>query len=324
MNSEAWVQLALEVLSCSQKKLAQRLGVSPAQISKWKKNEYMSCEMEEKFREIVDIGDKDPSFVLWAGSLQEAIKWEKLIGFLANWASEEAETGYETYPLKDELGLLGWHTFSTLREMGVDLPKEFPKELDFDYDSIFSESTSDSGSQELLDLLLDNPYSDIIYNIYKSLNDVYGFYAAYVYDLLNDEVLDLDNTIADDIEPCLLELAACKIEADEGLAPKFMKFRNYVMKIYEERISLVKERAYRTGTPLRAELMELVYDSSEELGNEAEAESLGFNSSRLHPDIYMNEILCGIRMIHQVLPAIMKKLGIYDEFKLDTSELRIR
>jgi hypothetical protein len=38
----------------------------------------------------------------------------------------------------------------------------------------------------------------------------------------------------------------------------------------------------------------------------------------------MNELLIGMRVIHQVLPAIMKKLGIEDEFKLDESDLAIR
>jgi hypothetical protein len=66
----------------------------------------------------------------------------------------------------------------------------------------------------------------------------------------------------------------------------------------------------------------MVYESDEALGHEAERESLGFNSSRLHPDIYMDELLRGMRVIHQVLPAIMKKLGMED-FKLDESELRI-
>ncbi len=68
----------------------------------------------------------------------------------------------------------------------------------------------------------------------------------------------------------------------------------------------------------------MVHRSSDELGYEAEAESLGFNSSRIHPDIYMNELLCGMRVIHQVLPAIMKKLGIDEEFKLDESELKAK
>jgi hypothetical protein len=93
---------------------------------------------------------------------------------------------------------------------------------------------------------------------------------------------------------------------------------------YEKWLNIVKERTFRSGAPLRAELLNLVYDSDEELGHQAEAQSLGFNSSRLHPDIYVNELLRGMRVIHQVLPAIMKKLGIGpDEFELDESGLRI-
>jgi transcriptional regulator with XRE-family HTH domain len=81
MGSEALVQLALETLSCSQKDLALRLGVSPTQISKWKNGEYMSQEMEDKIRAMINIGDKQPMFVLLAGSVEVANKWEKLNPF---------------------------------------------------------------------------------------------------------------------------------------------------------------------------------------------------------------------------------------------------
>lgn len=50
MNSEHFVRLALDILKCSQKELAGKLGVSSTQISKWKKGEHMSDDMENKFR----------------------------------------------------------------------------------------------------------------------------------------------------------------------------------------------------------------------------------------------------------------------------------
>lgn len=316
MDSEALVQLTLDTLSCNQKELAVRLGVSPTQISKWKRGEYMSSEMEKKFRGLVNIGDKDPMFVLWAGSIEDASKWERLIHYLAELAEANAETGYNTYPLKGEVGTLCWQTSHVLSKMGVIIPKKFPKDLDIDYEDIDVDAEA-----EWFD---GNPYSSLIYKIYESLNDVYGFYAAYINDLMLDDELDLFETPACNIEPCLMSLAACKLEDEHELAPKIREFRRHVTKDYEEWLTLIKDRAFRAGVPLRAELLDLVYRSSGELGHKAEAESLGFNSSRVHPDIYMNELLVGMRVIHQVLPAIMKKLGIDDEFQLNTSELRIK
>src|SRR5687767_5646116 len=143
MRSEAFVQLALDTLSCTQKELAANLGVSPTQVSKWKKGDHLSWDMEAKLRAIANIGDEDPEFVLWAGSLEEAIKWKRLIQYLAERAKDNDETGYRTHPLEDEMGLLCSETFHVLREAGVTLPKTFPQELDMDYEETDIEELSE-------------------------------------------------------------------------------------------------------------------------------------------------------------------------------------
>jgi len=325
-DSEALVQLALNRLSCSQKELAAHLGVSPTQISQWKKGERMSRDMEERLRNIAEIGDGQPLFVLWAGSLEDAIKWERLIHHLAESALFDAETGYDTDPLNDEMGLLCWETFNVLREMGVAIPPKFPKELDVDYDAKFGGDDAQSLEEEdaLSSILNKNPYSSAISKIYHSLNDVYGFYAAYVSDLMNDDDLEIAETGAENIEPCLMPLAATKIDVDPSLATAFREFKYKVTEDFAMWLNIVKEKASRAGVPLRAELLNMVHGSHDEIGHEAEAESLGLNSARLHLDIYMNELLCGMRAIHQVLPKITKKLGIKKAFTLDTSEFYIR
>ncbi|MCI0918244.1 helix-turn-helix transcriptional regulator [Pseudomonas stutzeri] len=314
MSSEALLQLALGNLGCSQKELATRLGVSPTQISKWKKGDHISLEMEGKLRDISKIGDLNPDVIVWTGSLENARKWQNLISHLAELAEMSGETGYNTEPLQDPNEHLCWSTLLILKEMGIEIPKTFPEELPIDYDE---------HDEDLIEALDENPYTNIIYQIYKSLTNVYGFYYAYIYDLMYDDKLELFETPAENIESELIALAASKLDVDERFARNFRGFKYKTISEFEKWLNIVKEAAFRAGIPLKAELLDLIYESSEAIGYEAEAESLGFNKARLHPDIYMNELLVGMRTIHQVLPAIMKKLGIEDEFQLNTSELRL-
>lgn len=324
MNSIPYIDLALKMLKCSQKELAQALEVSPTQITKWKKGEYISFEMEEKFKKLLNLGDFSAEFILLTGSIESAEKWNKLTQFIAETVRDNAETGYETTPLYDELDLLTQSTLRTLQQMGVNFPPEYPQELDLEFEVSIDDKQYDETFNSIYEVIYENPYSSLMYKIFSALNDVYGFYAAYIYDFFYDDDLGLKNTDACNIETCLLGLAASKIEPPlESFAPNFQKFKAKTTHSFEKWINIVKEKAFRAGIPLRAELMNLIYDNHDSNGHEAEAESLGFNKTRIHPDIYMNELLIGMRVIHQVLPEILKKLEIYENFIVDESNLKI-
>jgi transcriptional regulator with XRE-family HTH domain len=329
-TSEAWVELALKTVGCNQKELARRLGVSATQISKWKNGEYMSDDMEKKFCALLKVDDVNPEFVLWAGSFADAAKWDQLIHRLADDAEFVAESNYEIYGLNDDLGLLCLRVTKTLGDMGVEPPRAFPKELDPYFSGSDTkpnklgakdDADEDEDVEDALNKLLDkNPYTALIREIFASLTSVWAFYAAYVENLLNDDDLDFEYDLVSDFEWCLMDLAASKLEVDNAFALGFPQFRLRTRKQYQEWLTTIKDRVFRAGVPLRAELQELLSDDPEELDHTAEAEAWGFNETRLHPDVYMNELLVGMRIIHQVLPAILKKLEI--DFKLNDDALR--
>ncbi|MBO6224498.1 MAG: helix-turn-helix transcriptional regulator, partial [Psychrobacter sp.] len=217
------IHLALKLLKCTQKSLAEKLDVSATQITKWKSGEYMSIDMREKMEEMLDLKGISPNVVLMSGSVENATEWLSLIYYLANLASEHSETGYVTTPLEgeDELESLGWSTFITLEDMGVTLPDSFPSEL-----RIINNASDDDNSELVYFTVMDNPYASLIYNIYLKLNDVYGFYAAYLYKVMINEELDLFDTEACNIESGLMDLAASKLDDEEAyLANNFQNFR---------------------------------------------------------------------------------------------------
>ena len=258
------MRLALKQLGSNQKELARRVGVSPTQISKWKKGEHMSHDMEERFREITGVGDKMPSFVLSAGSIEEADKWERFILYLAELAFDSAETGYNTAPLQDEPHLLCWHVFYVLEKMGATIPTRFPAELDANYD----DDETDAGAEAFFDAIDKNPHGRLIQNVFEALNNVYGFYAAYIREIVDDESLDLLET-GMELESCLMELAACKIDVDLAFAPKFNEFRHETVKNYARWLNAIKDKAFRAGIPLRAELLDTFVIAAESRWDES-------------------------------------------------------
>ena len=306
MESQALVKLALKTLSCNQSELAKMIGVSPTQITKWKKGEHMSLSMGMKFDEILNIKDRAASTVALFGSLENAIKWEKLFVYLAEVEHDMDGTAYIVAPLVDDPELLSIYTYHTLTSMGVELPEQFPDELDFDYENV-EESDDDKW-----EVFRSNPYASLISDIYGAYIFVYGFYMAFIYDLIQDDDLKLDMIAVENIESCLMDLAACKIDVDAGFAPKYKEFEHTTLRNYYKWIGVVKNKAIRSGFPLGAELTDIIHDSPYELGDQVDAETMGKNEDRIHPDIYINEALTGIRTIIEELQVIKRHLNIAD------------
>jgi transcriptional regulator with XRE-family HTH domain len=331
-RGKALVELALKNQGGTQKGLAAKLGVSSTQVSKWKSDpgEHMSSEMEEKLKALAGLADTDHAEVIaWAGSLENARQWEAVFARLAEDARDGAEMGYSvsTLDVDEDLGVLGVDTVATLNRMGIAPPLTFPDDLRPVLPTSNEDLDGEDPDEDVEDDFVDNdplnanPYTVVIQQIYASLANVAGFYSAYVNELTNeDELLDIGLEASD----CLMQLAACKIEVEATFAPAFGSFKRKWEKQYREWIDAIKMHAFREGIPLRAELLDLLYEDAESLGHAAEREALGFNTRRLHPDVYMNELLVGMRVIHQVLPAIMKKLEIDEKtFRLDEDDLRV-
>ena len=291
-SSKALVKLALKKLNYSQNQLAEMLGVSASQISKWKNHdEYISKEYEDKLKEACNIGLVSAELILRFGSKENAFEWDKLFRMLAENAQENNETSYNCPQLMDyDVCDISFKISNILDDLGINLPQEMPKHLQEDSDDLFEDK-----------------YVKIISDIFESFTALDGFFHAYFQELGNNDDI-FENLM--EIEETLLNFAACKIDIDTELAPNLRNYKYTWLKEYREAIDKIKYKAICANLPLREELMSLIDAEIGELSAAAEREAFGFNKRQIHPDIYMNEVIMGMRAIHVVLPEIMKKLNI--------------
>jgi len=329
MGNSSLIKLVLTKLGCNQQDLAHKLNVSTGQVSKWKSNAYMSEDMTQRLTELAGIGVYDSDFVYWTGGLEQSKKWYKLINDIADRALMECETGYNTTPLQidEDTGTrheLCSSTIRILKDMGITIPDEFPAVLTFDEadidwdDDVAVDSYSDRGQ--------DDPIYRLIYDSYIAFNHLYGFFRAYIADIVFDmpegqEQWEMfDHGLEMECE--LLSLAFSKTGTQNDFMSKFGTFSYETDKYFKRAITHVKKYAIKHHIPIKAELDNLLLQDSEDSGMDAERESLGLNP--LHPDVYMNEILEHLRYIGQILPVICNKLGIEEnDYLLNAPEPKL-
>lgn len=311
-DSSNLVQLALKELKINQKQLADMLAVSTGQISRWKNHDdYMSQELYEKLTTLIGLEDTPAQLALLSGSIASAQKWGRVIRKLAEDANENNETGYHCYQLID---FDDWGLLSNISSIFSDLGVTFPTEMPDPIDELLNQ---DDLSDEKWDQFYELEHIKLIEKILSVFTDLTGFHSAYIEELSqNDNLLEL--TL--EIESAYLYLATSKLEIREKVAPNFTAFKSEWVHWYKQKLVELKAAAVAEKVPLREELLNLVNDEIGNISSAAERQSLGLNDANLHPDIYMNELLVGMRAIHQVLPAIIKKLGIEEEFQLDESD----
>lgn len=313
MSNSALVTLALDILQCNQTELAEKLKMSKVQVSKWKSGESIPWETVQKLTKMLKIDGLTPEFVLQAGSLKAARKWEKLIIYLAEFADDASENSISCEKLLDEPETLTRDVFDLFCEIGVEIPKEFPSEIDIEgnYEDWVNVDDEDMALHRIELLFEVNPYSSFIRKLFGSLTDVNAFYLTYMFKhIFTDDIMDAGS----EIDCFLLYLAATKMKVDTQFAPKFNTFVAKTEAEFEEWINEFKQHLADAGKPLEVEYMDLVRDSGNSLSLEIERKELGF-SHRCHPDIYMDELLTNSRRLAKVLPLIMEKLGIEEEEK---------
>ena len=311
-DSSNLVQLALTELKINQKQLSVELAVSTGQISRWKNhNDYMSHELYKKLIKLCGLGTTPPTLALMTGSVANGKKWEGVIRLCAKNAEEDNATGYACYPLTD---LDDWDVLYSISKVLSDLGVMFPTEVPVQINEFLNKGDLDD---ETWDQLYSLEHVDLISKIYSVFTDLMGFHSAYIEELSNhDDLFELTVEIQSDY----LHLAACKVEISSKFAPELETHGVKWIRRYKQKLVELKAGAVEAKVPLREELLSLVVDDVRDISLAAERQSLGFNDSNLHPDVYMNELLQGMRIIHQVLPAILEKLGI-EEIQLDESEL---
>lgn len=292
------IKLALQLLSCSQQQLATMLSVSPTQITKWKQNEYMSIEMEEKIRELIGIGTLNPIFILSFLSTEKAKNWIELI--IAITRKAEKEYSNKLAPLSNqEIETITAQFLEALYDLNYPLPIPYPDKLD-------SFIQDDDIRHHLLNEWTENnDFCALIHQFFSSFLRTYGFYTEHIENIKNTfPTSPLSDAIAE-LKAQIAHLSIINSHSILQSLPSFYEYQTRTQEYCTDLLNSIKKEAFKRHFSLDVELMDLLDNSSPNLEKNAQ-----HTPEKQHPDIYMDEMLQHMRFMRAALTAILEKLEI--------------
>ncbi len=337
---EALVTLALKNQKVNQKKLAERLKVSPPVITQWKNGYPIPFDKEDVLIKMTGIQDLRLKSILLLVELGEK-QYENISRFFKYCLRSSVmdnETGYhsrlENFIVDDEIDPDAEVLFSVFFEsfyllaknVGIDMSAVLPNDISLLIERDI-EHKNDDTMEEDWEIIFDHPLTKLTTMALDNFINLEGFETAFFLESFSLVEQDL---VVMEFREKLFDLAIATAFAEfVGFSDEYhdyftidpMAVREFEINTKREihvSIQQLKNLMYTQKIPFRNELMKFITSSPEELGGEAEEQSfsqlfaegtpLHFNNQ--HPDYYMNEILTSLEVIKHQNALIMEKLGL--------------
>ena len=311
--SKSIFDIALGHTKLTKAELAQNLGTSVAWLSKWANDGNFPFEVEGALDKMLGLEGLCLDLVEAAGSIEDARKWQHLFASLAEEACNSIETGFDMPTLLDDDNDLGSSVIRLLNDMGVEIPQEFPNELLEPEGDLVSDDEIEAWTLHLDE----HPIVLLIRKIFAANINLLSFYFAFVQPLIDRKEhatrwaeLGISQYV---FEESLLDLAACNIGVPIEIAKNMGVFYHQTTVQFLGWLRTIKREAYAMGFAFEAEIMDLITNDVETLGQSAmgHVKTLGVLTG--HPDMYIDDMSYKINAIHRVMPLILQKLGITEE-----------
>lgn len=325
MKSKYLIETALKFNDINQKQLALELGVSPSQITKWKKGDKISDHMIDKINLMLPDSECMPLVLINHPTGAENIRlWVSIFERLVEHYFVDNENGIQLgYYMEDND--VAKELLLAMSKGGVEIPILQPKEIaavKYAEDNCLSDLLSAGWDEDYVisvdhfwvSLLGESSECTQAFNLACSLVDntcdLLSYYRAYLEDFINELNSKSGSSMLEDIfavdSDIIVPLAAIKTE---GWKPEH-SFKKSVTDKAKSFIRSAKKAAYSDRIPMPVDIDELINEPNPALGHKAEGFALGFScyDNKHHIDYYESKKIEMLQSLFQVQYAQNKML----------------